>query len=148
MKLEDIKIAIVDGQGGGLGRSLMERIRQAYPNLHVRALGTNSLATTAMIKAGATDGATGENAIVYNASHMQIILGPVAIVASNGLLGEVTPSMASAIGSSDAVKILIPSKKCNLHLAVGPWQPMQIYLESAINQLQEELDRLCCNIAL
>jgi len=142
VKQEHIKIAVIDGQGGGVGRALVEQIRRAYPNLHIRALGTNATATAVMLKAGATDGATGENAIIYNASRMQVILGPVAILVGNGLLGELTPAMAAAVGGSDAVKILLPSQRCNIRLAVGPLQPMQVYLNEAIAQLEEELRRL------
>ena len=92
MKREQMKVAVIDGQGGGVGRALVEQIKKAYPDLHVRALGTNSAATAAMLRAGATDAATGENAIIYNASRMQVILGPVAILVGNGLLGEITPA--------------------------------------------------------
>ena len=142
MKREEIKVAVIDGQGGGVGRALVEHIKRAYPDLHVRALGTNSAATAVMMRAGANDGATGENAIVYNASRMQVILGPIAILVGNGLLGELTPAMAAAVGGSDAVKILLPSQRCSIRLAVGPLQPMQVYLEEAIRQLGEELQRL------
>ena len=123
MRREDITIAVIDGQGGGVGRALVEQIKKAYPDVSVRALGTNSAATAAMLRAGASDGATGENAVVYNASRVQVILGPVAIVVGNGLLGEVTPAMAAAVGESDAVKILLPSQRCRIRLAVGPLQP-------------------------
>lgn len=134
--------AVVDGQGGGIGRALVEQIKRAHPSLHVRALGTNTSATAAMLKGGADDGATGENAIVYNAGQMQVILGPVAILAANGLLGEVTPQMAAAIGGSRALKILVPSQRCNIRLAIGQPQPLQIYLEEAVRLLDEELERL------
>lgn len=142
MKRDQIRVAVIDGQGGGVGRALVEQIKKAYPDLHVRALGTNSAATAAMLRAGATDGATGENAIIYNAGRMQAILGPVAILVGNGLLGEVTPAMAAAVGGSDAVKILVPSQRCNIRLAIGPLQPMQVYLEKAVAQLGEELAQL------
>lgn len=142
VKREDIVVAVIDGQGGGVGRALVEQIKKAFPSLHVRALGTNALATSAMMKGGADDGATGENAIVYNAGQMQVILGPMAILAANGLLGEMTPQMAAAVGGSRALKILLPSQRCNIRLAVGTLQPMQVYLENAVRMLGEELDRL------
>lgn len=142
MKREELKVAVIDGQGGGVGRALVEQIKRAFPALHVRALGTNALATAAMLKAGADDGATGENAIVYNAARVQVLLGPVGILAANGLLGELTPAMAAAVSGSDAVKILLPSQRCGIRLAVGQNQPMQVYLEEAIRLLGEEVQRL------
>lgn len=142
MKKEEMMVAVVDGQGGGVGRALVEQIRRAYPTLHVRALGTNSMATAAMLKAGATDGATGENAIVYNAARVQVLLGPVAILVGNGLLGEVTPAMATAVGGSDAVKILLPSQRCNIYLTVGERRSTQAYIDEAVGRLEEEIWRL------
>jgi mitochondrial fission protein ELM1 len=93
-----------------------------------------------MMRAGADDGATGENAIVYNAARVEIIMGPVAVLSANGLLGEVTPAMAAAVGESDAVKILLPSQRCRIRLAIGPTQPMQKYLDEAVRMLQEEIE--------
>ena len=142
MKRQSIIVAVIDGQGGGVGRALVEQIKRAYPSLYVRALGTNALATAAMLKGGADDGATGENAIVHNVGQMQVILGPVAILAANGLLGEMTPQMAAAVGGSSALKILVPSQRCSLRLAIGPVQSLQVYLEQAVAMLGEELDRL------
>ena len=145
MQKKNILISVIDGQGGGIGRQYISALTSVLPKdlpVTIRALGTNSLATSNMLKGGANDGATGENAIIYNASRMQVILGPVAILVGNGLLGELTPAMAAAVGGSDAVKILLPSQRCNIRLAVGPLQPMQVYLNEAIAQLEEELRRL------
>ena len=139
MKHESPLVAVIDGQGGGMGRGLVENIRKAWPKLHVRALGTNSLATSAMLRAGADEGATGENAIVYNAARADILLGPIGVLTPNGLLGEVSPRMAEAIGGSEAVKILLPSQRCNIRLAVGDPQPLQFYLDQAIRLLGAEL---------
>ena len=88
VKREHIMVAVIDGQGGGVGRALVEQIKRTFPTLHVRALGTNALATAAMLKGGADDGATGENAIVLNAGRSDIIVGVVAIVVANAILGE------------------------------------------------------------
>ena len=132
-------IVIMDGQGGGIGRALTETIRAAHPELRLRALGTNALATAAMLKGGASDGATGENAVAFNAARVDMILGPVGFLTPNGLLGEVTPRMAEAVGGSRAVKILLPSQRCSIRLAVGPSQPMQVYLQEALRLLEEEL---------
>ena len=137
-----MKVIVVDGQGGGMGRALAEAVKKDFPDLRVRALGTNALATAAMLKGGADEGATGENAVVFGAGRAHILLGPVGVLAANGLLGEVTPRMAEAIGASGAVKILLPSQRCSIRLAVGPGQPMQYYLDEAMRLLDEEVRRL------
>ena len=142
MRSRETLVVIIDGQGGGVGRALTEAVRKTYPGVHVRAVGTNALATGAMLKAGAAEGATGENAVIFNVRQADVLLGPIGILAANGLLGEVTPRMAEAIGSSDAVKILLPSQRCSIRLAVGPGQSMQVYLEDAMRLLGEELQRL------
>ena len=142
MRQREILVAVVDGQGGGMGRGLVEAVKQTWPNLHVRALGTNALATAAMLKAGADDGATGENAVAVNAAWADVILGPVGAAVPHGLLGEVTPRMAEAIGASAAVKILLPSNRCGIRLAAGAAQPMQFYLDEAVRLLGQELKRL------
>lgn len=141
MMREELLVAVVDGQGGGMGRGLVETVKKKWPRLHVRALGTNSLATAAMLRAGADDGATGENAVVFNARRADILLGPIGVLTPNGLLGEVSPRMAEAIGGSEAVKILLPSQRCSIRLAVGESQPLQFYLDQAVRLLGEELQK-------
>lgn len=125
-------IAVIDGQGGGIGKSLVEKLRRALPNIHIRALGTNSLATSAMLKGGADDGATGENAIVLNARKAQIIVGVVPILMPHGILGELTPKMAEAIGESDALKILIPVNRCHIRVAVPEEGTLPQCIEKAV----------------
>ena len=139
MKHGDLLVVVVDGQGGGMGRGLVESIKKKWPKLHVRAVGTNSLATSAMLRAGADDGATGENAVVFNARQADLLLGPIGILTPNGLLGEVSPAMAGAVGASEAVKILLPSQRCSIRLAAGAPQPLQFYLDQALRLLEEEL---------
>lgn len=139
MKHGDLLVVVVDGQGGGMGRGLVESIKKKWPKLHVRAVGTNSLATSAMLRAGADDGATGENAVVFNARQADLLLGPIGILTPNGLLGEVSPAMAGAVGASEAVKILLPSQRCSIRLAAGDSQPLQFYLDQALRLLEEEL---------
>ena len=139
MRQEAPFVAVIDGQGGGMGRGLVEAVKKRWPQLHVRALGTNALATAAMLRAGADDGATGENAVVFNARRADVLLGPIGVLTPNGLLGEVSPAMAEAIGGSEAVKILLPSQRCSIRLAVGDPQPLQFYLDQALRLLEEEL---------
>ena len=113
-----MRVAVVDGQGGGIGRAIVEKVKKAFPELDVVALGTNSVATGQMLKAGADNGATGENSVVVAVRSADIIVGPIGIVIADSLLGEITPRMAEAIGSSPAKKVLIPVNKCN-NIIVG-----------------------------
>lgn len=113
-----MKITIIDGQGGKMGRSVIEQLKKAHPGLELYAIGTNSIATAAMLKAGADYGATGENPCIVNAQDSDIIIGPLGIVFANSLLGEITPAIATAVGASKAYKILIPVNRCN-HFVVG-----------------------------
>jgi len=110
-------IMVVDGQGGGLGKTIVEKIKKAGLDIRVLGIGTNTAATMAMLKAGADDAATGENAIIYNARYADYIIGAVGIIAANSMLGEISPAMADAISSSHGLKLLIPVNKCNLFIA-------------------------------
>lgn len=112
-----MRIAVIDGQGGGIGKNIIERIRQTLgSSLTILALGTNALATAAMLRAGADEGASGENAVLYNAPKVDVIVGSVGIIAANAMLGELTPAMARAVAESPARKILIPLNRCNLYV--------------------------------
>ena len=113
-----MKITIIDGQGGKIGITLIEQLKKRHPEQELYAIGTNSIATSAMLKAGADYGATGENPCIVNAGDSDIIIGPVGIVFANALLGEITPAIATAVGASKAYKILIPMNRCN-HYIVG-----------------------------
>ena len=104
-----IRLAIIDGQGAGIGSTVIRRIRQAYgEKVEIWALGTNAIATGQMLKAGANRGATGESAVCYCASQVDVIIGPISIILANAMMGEVTSAMAEAIGASSATKILLP----------------------------------------
>lgn len=111
-------ILVVDGQGGGLGRLLVRELKGAFPQAEIAAVGTNSTATNAMMKAGADFAATGENAVVVNCRHADIIVGAVGIVIADSMWGEITPRMAQAVGQSDARRVLIPINLCS-NLVVG-----------------------------
>jgi hypothetical protein len=104
-----VKIAVVDGQGGGIGATIIKRIREAFSErLELWALGTNAIATSQMMKAGANRGATGENAICHCVKRVDAIIGPISILLSNAMMGEVTPRMVEALGSASAPKLLLP----------------------------------------
>jgi NAD(P)-dependent dehydrogenase (short-subunit alcohol dehydrogenase family) len=134
--VETMKIAVIDGQGGGMGRAIVESLKERYGNeVVITALGTNTLATSAMLKAGADEGATGENAIVYNSSKADVIMGAIGIVAANSMLGELTPAMAAAVAASPAKKVLIPVSKCNIQVAGVPDMAMQRYIDEAVNMI-------------
>ncbi|NLD33844.1 MAG: DUF3842 family protein [Clostridiales bacterium] len=111
-----MKILVIDGQGGGLGRAITAALRQALPDLALIALGTNAIATTAMLKAGAQQGATGESAIRWQCRDAGLILGPTGLLTAGALLGEISPAIAAAVGESPAKKLLIPSDRCNVQV--------------------------------
>ena len=113
-----MKITIIDGQGGKMGKAVIEQLKKRHPELQLYAIGTNRAATTSMMKAGADFGATGENPCIVNAKNSDIIIGPIGIVMANSLLGEITPAIATAIGDSHAFKILIPVNRCNHYVVV------------------------------
>ncbi len=134
-----MKILIMDGQGGKLGSLIVEQLLRRWPQIKLIALGTNSTATAAMLRAGAESGATGENPVIYNSGDADLIIGPTGIVLANALLGEVTPAMAVAVGGSKAKKILVPMNKCN-HYIVGLQElPMAEYVRLAVEAVAAEL---------
>ena len=108
-----MKIVVIDGQGGKLGKSLVEAIKKSDIDGTVLAIGTNSIATSAMLKAGADEGATGENPVIVACRDADLIIGPIGILSADSLLGEITPALAVALGSSQAKKFLIPMNKCD-----------------------------------
>ena len=108
-----MKILIVDGQGGGVGRQLAARIKEAFPDVSLMAVGTNTIATTSMLKGGADTAATGENAVLVAVRKADVIVGPLGIVVADSLGGEITPTMANAVAQSDAKRILLPFKNCD-----------------------------------
>lgn len=108
-----MNILVIDAQGGGIGRQLVSAIKQNMTDAVVTAVGTNSAATAAMLKAGADNAATGENAVVVGCRKADVIVGPIGIVIADALLGEITPKMAVAVGQSNAKRILIPINHCD-----------------------------------
>ena len=132
-----MKIMIIDGQGGRMGSLLTEKTKNAaIPGAQIYAIGTNSIATAAMLKAGADYGATGENPVLVNSRDADYIIGPLGIMAADSLLGEVTPAMAVAVGQSSAMNILLPVNKCNHHVVgVSSEYSMSELAEQAVRYL-------------
>ena len=110
------KITIIDGQGGRMGKAIIEQLKKQFPEQELLAIGTNSIATAAMMKAGADYGATGENPVIVAARDSDMIIGPIGIVIADALFGEGTETMAAAVGRSHAQKILMPVNRCNNHV--------------------------------
>ncbi|HHY77172.1 MAG TPA: DUF3842 family protein [Clostridiales bacterium] len=131
-----MKIVIIDGQGGKMGKMIVEQLKKDYPSLELIAIGTNSIATAAMMKAGADYGATGENPVIVASKDADIIIGPIGIIIADSMLGEVTPAMATAIGQSKAAKILIPVNKCNTHIVGSQDLPMSDYIKLAVDSVK------------
>jgi dihydrodipicolinate reductase len=132
-----MKILIIDGQGGKMGQAVVEQLKANFPDQELIAIGTNSIATSTMLKAGANMGATGENSAVYNSQDADIIIGPIGIIVANSLLGEVTPKMAAAISGSTAYKILIPSNKCNSHVVSTQNLNLTEYVSLVVEKVKE-----------
>lgn len=134
-----MNILVIDAQGGGIGRQVITAVRKAYPEIRVTAVGTNSIATAAMLKAGANEAATGENAVVVCCRKADVIIGPVGIVIADALLGEITPAMSVAIGQSNAKKLLIPVNHCN-NIVVGV---ADLSMQKLVDAVVQELGRNC-----
>ena len=133
-----MKIIVIDGQGGKIGRTVIEQLKRRFPEQELLAIGTNSIATSSMLKAGASQGATGENPILVASRDADIIIGPIAIVMADSLLGEITPSMANADSASRAYKILIPTNRCNHYIAGC----QEVSLSDAIQAVCDEVGRI------
>lgn len=134
------QVLILDGQGGGIGAQLVRLLNPILPpDCGLLCVGTNVLATSAMLKAGAPQGATGENAVLYHAARSELILGPIGILLANGLLGEVSPAMAAAVSGSDAKKILIPSTSCGVMVTGTEHRKLEDHLHQAVELVRREL---------
>jgi len=134
-----VRIAVIDGQGGGIGKHIVEQLRKRLPEQDILALGTNALATGAMLRAGATEGASGESAICYNADRVDFIVGSIAIMMVYGLLGEITPAMATAIAASKAEKLLLPIQRGNILLVGVVRIPLPHQIEALVTVVEERL---------
>ncbi len=133
-----MKILIIDGQGGRIGKSVIEGIRNAGFSAEITAVGTNSMSTSTMLKAGADHGATGENSVVVCANNADVIIGPIGIVIADSLLGEVTEKMAVAVSKSMAKKLLIPINQCD-NFVVGV---EDLSINTLINSVVQQLKKM------
>ncbi len=132
-----MRIVIIDGQGGGVGKALVEELTKVCPTAELIAVGTNATATANMMKAGTINGATGENAVIYNCARADVIVGPMGIVMVNAMLGEITPRMAEAVSSSEASLFLIPMNRCHATLVGIENKKLSEYIKEAIEKIAE-----------
>jgi hypothetical protein len=139
-----MNILIIDGQGGQLGSGLIRSILNRFNNVMIHAVGTNATATAAMLKAGAAQGATGENPVLVACRKADIIIGPIGIVIADALFGEITPKMATAVAQADAVRILLPVNKCDNLVAGVPDLSMSTLIEDVMKKLEMLLGLDCC----
>ena len=138
-----MNLLVIDGQGGQLGSQIIKAVRNRYNDIRIISVGTNATATASMIKAGADQGATGENPVIVASRKADVIIGPVGIVIADALLGEITPKMAVAIGQSNAAKILIPINKCENLVAGVPNLTTTALIDDTLNKLQEIISKKC-----
>jgi hypothetical protein len=132
------RIAVIDGQGGGIGSLIVKRLKEEFADrFEVIALGTNAAATSAMMKSRANKGATGENAIIYNSGRVDMIVGPLSIILPNGMLGEVTGKMASAVVSAEAGKFLLPLNQEGIEIAGVSKEPLPHLIELLLKKIKE-----------
>lgn len=132
-----MRIAVLDGMGGGIGSQIVQRLRTIVRPPHsIIALGTNASATSAMVKAGADIGATGENAIIVNCPRVGCIIGPVGIVIPNSMMGEISPAIATAAASTDAVKVLIPLQQAHVEFVGIESRPLSQMLDEIIERVK------------
>jgi hypothetical protein len=138
MERKTILIAVIDGQGGGIGSVIIKRLRETLgEEVEIIALGTNAMSTGAMLKSGANKGASGENAIVQTVKAMDIIVGTTGIILANSMMGELTPKMAEAVASSSALKCLIPLKIQEVEIIGAQKEPLPHLVDQLIKRIQE-----------
>ncbi|MBW1645017.1 MAG: DUF3842 family protein [Deltaproteobacteria bacterium] len=136
-----MRIAIVDGQGGGIGSTIIRRLQEEFgTRVEIWALGTNAIATAAMMKSRANRGATGENAIIQSVGRVEVIIGTVSIIMAQAMMGELTPGMATAIAASPARKLLLPISQENIGIVGVDREPLPHLIDQLILQLRQELN--------
>ena len=134
-----MRIVVIDGQGGRIGKTIIEEIRKELPGIEIIAVGANSIAASAMLKGGATACASGENAVIYNSGKADVICGTLAVAMANSMYGEISPKMANAVCESDAHKFLIPLKSGNVKImGAGECAGLQ-YVKEMVDLIKEML---------
>lgn len=136
-----MKIMIFDGQGGGVGRSLVEELSARIPKAELIAVGSNAMATANMMKGGTNLGATGENAVIYNAKRVDFIVGPIGIVMAGAMLGEISAKMAEAVTTSEAGIFLIPMSRCQAQVAGVVNKKLGEYVSEICDRLEEVMNQ-------
>lgn len=135
-----MNVVVIDGQSGRIGQLFVERVAKANLPCQITAIGANAIATSAMLKAGASMGATGENPVIVACRTADVIVGPIGILASDAMLGEITPNMAAAVGRSSAKKLLLPVNLCN-HIVIGTQSlSLSAILDEAVDTLRQILN--------
>ncbi len=135
------RICVIDGQGGGIGSTIIKKLRDAFEEtIEIVALGTNAIATAQMLKSGANRGASGENAIVHTSQTVDVIIGTISIVIAHAMMGEVTPKMAEAVAASHAKKLLLPLSKENVHVVGVVRNPLPMLIDELIENHIKEMD--------
>jgi hypothetical protein len=138
-----MNILVIDAQGGGIGKQLVSTIKENISDVNVTAVGTNVMATTAMLKAGADRAATGENAVVVGCKKADIIVGPIGIVVADSMLGEVTPLMALSIAQSNATRLLLPFNTCNTRIVGVKEQTISAQIQETVNEIKKMINSTC-----
>ena len=139
--MKKLKICVIDGQGGGIGSAIIKKLREKFlDKIEVIAIGTNSIATSAMLKAKANKGATGENPVKVLLDSVDVIVGPISIIIGNSMLGELTPQMATAISMSPAKKLLLPFTQENIEVIGVVQEPLPHMIDKLIEKIEEFLD--------
>jgi hypothetical protein len=135
-----VRICVIDGQGGGIGAAVIKRLKEVYKESHeIIALGTNAIATAQMRKAGANRGATGENAIIRTVATADVIIGPIAIVLANSMMGELTPRISEAVANALALKLLLPLTQERVEIAGLTPEPLPHLVEYIVSKRIKEI---------
>lgn len=141
-----VKVVIIDGQGGRLGQLICEMIVKEEIDCSLLAIGTNSIATSAMLKGGAVQGATGENPVVVACRDADVIIGPIGIISADSMLGEITPAMSVAVGQSRAVKLLLPVNHCNNQVVGVKQLTIAELVKATVERLKELTVKMQCTV--